>query len=68
MLRRRRDPFFTTALRDSVCPETNTAIRKGDSIVYSRVFRIAYAVTSRTAEQVRAREEAEAFEIGHPNA
>ncbi|OZB55557.1 MAG: hypothetical protein B7X43_00650 [Thiomonas sp. 15-63-373] len=67
MSTRRRVPYFTTAQRNSVCPETNTAIRKGDPIVYNPTYRIAYAVTSKTAEHLRARQFAETFNMADQN-
>lgn len=63
----RRESYFTTARRDSVCPETNVPIRKGDTIVYSPAYRIAYAVSSKTADQVRARQFAQAFNMDDAN-
>ncbi|CAZ90433.1 conserved hypothetical protein [Thiomonas arsenitoxydans] len=67
MSSRRRLPYFATALCNSVCPETNTEIRKGDSIVYNPTYRIAYALTSKTADQVRARQFAETFNMTDQN-
>lgn len=63
MRRKTRSPYFTTATRASVCPETNELIQKGDRILYHPVYHIAYSVNSKTAEQVRAQDFARAYNM-----
>lgn len=47
-----RDPYFTTARFDSVCPQTGKPLKKGDTIAYFPRERKAYHKDSEAADTI----------------
>jgi hypothetical protein len=54
-MRRIKEPYFTIAWFNSVCPETGKAIRTGDRILYDPGAKKAYHAESEYAGEIRAR-------------
>jgi len=64
----RNDPYFTQARFNSRCPETGLPLKKGDEIAYFPRLRKAFHSSSKSADQVRAMNFAQAFNMLDANA
>lgn len=62
-----KDPYFTIARFNSVCPETGKPIKKGDEIAYYPLTKKAFHKDSKAYEQVKLLEFNDSFNMMDAN-
>ena len=55
------DPIWMTAKFNSICPETNQPIRKGDEMLYYPKSKKAYHIDSPTAANWQQQQQADSY-------